>query len=114
MPKTYHLTIQTVKTTMKVMDTQILPNDLITIFLQEAEHCTTETGRAKQAEAAMSASSGVKKQSKRNGKGKRKGKSHMTCDNFQKPNHSKDQCWVPGGDKEGQGPNQQKAKNKNR
>jgi hypothetical protein len=61
----------------------------------------------------MSASSGVKKQSKRNGKGKGKGKSHITCDNCQKPTHLKDQCWAPGGDKEGQGPNQQKAKKKN-
>jgi hypothetical protein len=31
---------------------------------------------------------------------------------LQKPGHLKDQCWV-GGDKEGQGMNQQKAKNKN-
>jgi hypothetical protein len=61
----------------------------------------------------MSASSGVKKQSKKNGKGKGKGKSHMTCDNCYQPYHSKDQCWAPGGDKEGQGPNQQKAKNEN-
>jgi hypothetical protein len=39
MPETYHPTIQTVKTTMNVMDTRILPNDLIAIFLQEAESC---------------------------------------------------------------------------
>jgi hypothetical protein len=81
MLETYCPTIQTVKTTMKVMGTQILPNDLITIFLQEAEHCTIKTSQAKQAEVAMSASSGLNKQSKRNGKGKGKGKSHMMCDN---------------------------------
>jgi hypothetical protein len=40
--------------------------------LQEAEHCTIETSQAKQAEVAMSTSSGGKKQSKKNGKGKGK------------------------------------------
>jgi hypothetical protein len=75
---------------MKVTGTQILPNDLFAIFLQEAEHCTIKTGWAKQAEVAMSALCGVKKQSKRNGKGKGKGKSRMTCDNCQKSNHLKD------------------------
>jgi hypothetical protein len=104
MLETYHPTIQTVETTMKVTSTQILPNDLITIFLQEAEHHTIETSQAKQAEVAMSTSSGVKKQLKINGKGKGKGKSHMTYDNCQKSNHLKDQCWALGGDKEGQGP----------
>jgi hypothetical protein len=44
MPETYHPTIQTVETTMKVTGSQILPNDLIAIFLQEAEHCAIETG----------------------------------------------------------------------
>jgi hypothetical protein len=113
MPETYCLTIQTIKTTMKGMGTQILPNDLITIFLQEAEHHAIKTSRAKQAEVAMSTSSGVKKQLKKNGKGKGNRKSHITCDNCQKPYHSKAQCWTPGGDREGQGPNQQKAKKKN-
>jgi hypothetical protein len=92
MLETYRPTIQTVETTMKVTGSQILPNDLIAIFLQEAEHRAIETGRAKQVEAAMSASSGVKKQSKKNGKGKGKGKSHTTCDNCHRSNHSKDQC----------------------
>jgi hypothetical protein len=61
MLETYHPTIQTVKTMMKVIGTQILPNDLITIILQEAEYHTIKTGWAKQAEAAMSISSSVKK-----------------------------------------------------
>jgi hypothetical protein len=43
MPETYHPTIQTVETTMKVTGSQILPNDLIAIFLQEAEHRAIET-----------------------------------------------------------------------
>jgi hypothetical protein len=47
MLETYHPTIQTVETTMKVMGTQILPNNLITISLQEAEHHAIETGQAK-------------------------------------------------------------------
>jgi hypothetical protein len=111
-PETYHPTIQTVETTMKVMGSQILPNDLIAIFLQEAEHRTIETCQAKQVDTAMSASSGVKEQSKKNGKGKGKGKSHTMCDHCHQSNHSKHQFCAPGGDKEGQGLNQQKAKNK--
>jgi hypothetical protein len=81
MPETYHPTIQTVEIIIKVMGIQILPNDLIIIFLQEAEHHTIETGQAKQVEAAMSISSCVKKQLKRNSKGKERGKSHMMYNN---------------------------------
>jgi hypothetical protein len=44
MSETYHPTIQTVNTTMKVIGTQILLNNLITIFLQEAEYCAMKTG----------------------------------------------------------------------
>jgi len=103
MPEVYRPTIQTVETTMKVTGSQIPPDDLIAIFLQEAEHRVIETGHSKNAESAMAAASGGKKQSKKKGKGK--GKTNLICDNCHKPGHSKEDCWGPGGDKEGQGPN---------
>ena len=82
MPEIYRPTIQTVETSMKVSGKQILPNDLIGIFIQEAEHRAIETGVAKSADSAMSASAGDKKQSKKKGKGK--SKSNLTCNNCKK------------------------------
>jgi hypothetical protein len=38
MPNTYHPTIQMVKTTMKVTGKTLDPNNLIAIFIEEAEH----------------------------------------------------------------------------
>jgi hypothetical protein len=54
------------------------------------------------AEAAMVASQGSHKGTKKNRKGKQKSKSGITCDNCHKPKHTKDNCFHPGGGKEGQ------------
>jgi hypothetical protein len=53
MPNTYRPTIQTVETTMKVTGKTLDPNDLIAIFIEEAEHRVIGEAQAKHAEAAM-------------------------------------------------------------
>ena len=47
-------------------------------------------------------------QAKKNKGRKRKGKSDKHCENCDKARHVKDDCWAPGGGKEGQGLNQEK------
>jgi hypothetical protein len=102
MPDIYRPTIQTVETTMKVTKKIINPNDLIDIFIQEAKHCVIGNTQTKMVEAAMATFQGSHKGMKKNGKGKQKGKSGITCDNCHKPGHTKDNCFHPGGGKEGQ------------
>jgi hypothetical protein len=93
----------------------INPNNLIDIFIQEAEHHVIGNTQTKIAEAAMVASQGSHKGMKRNGKGKQKGKLGITCDNCHKPGHTKDNCFHPGGGKEGQAPSHWNlSKNKNK
>jgi len=104
MPEMYRPTIQTVETTMKVTGKPIDPSDLIAIFIQEAEHRVIANNQAKIAEAAMVASQATMRTGKKNGKGKNKGKSSVICNNCQKPGHKKDDCFHPGGGKEGQAP----------
>jgi hypothetical protein len=50
-----------VETTMKVTGKILDLHDLIAIFIEEAEHCVIGEAQAKNAEAAMIASQGGKK-----------------------------------------------------
>jgi hypothetical protein len=104
MPNTYRPTIQMVETTMKVTGKTLDPNDLIAIFIEEAEHHIIGEAQAKHTEAAMIASQSGKKIHKKGGKGKQKGKMHVVCENCHKPRHTKENCYHPGGGKEGQAP----------
>ena len=93
---------QTVTTTLAGMSLY----ELMDYFIEEAEHCIIEDNRAKQTESAMQA------QAKKNKGHTKKGKSHKLCVNCDKSGHTKEDCWAPGGGKEGQGPNQQKQGSK--
>jgi hypothetical protein len=50
----------------------------------------------------------MKKTSKPKGNKKNKPQSDVTCENCDRPGHSKPDCWSKGGGKEGQGPRQKK------
>jgi hypothetical protein len=104
MPNTYRTTIQMVKTTMKVTGKTLDPNDLIAIFIEEAEHRVIGEAQAKHAEAAMIASQSGKKTHKKGRKGNQKGKMDVVCENCHKPRHTKENCYHPGGGKKGQAP----------
>ena len=80
--------------------------ELMDYFIEEAEHCIIEDNQAKQTESAMQA------QAKKNKGHTKKGKLHKLCANCDKSGHTKEDCWAPGGGKEGQGPNQQKQGSK--
>jgi hypothetical protein len=60
----------------------------------------------KSAQSALAAH--AKKASKPRQKKKDKQKSDITCENCDRPGHSKPDCWSKGGGKEGQGPRQKK------
>jgi hypothetical protein len=49
----------------------------------------------------MVASQGTKKMTKRNRKNKHNEKSSTICNDCQKPGHTKENCFHPGGGKEG-------------
>ena len=51
-------------------------------------------------------------QAKKNKGHTKKGKLHKLCVNCDKSSHTKEDCWAPGGGKEGQGLNQQKQGSK--
>ena len=80
--------------------------ELMDYFIEEAEHCVIEENHAKQTESVMQA------QAKKNKGCTKKEKSHKLCVNCDKSSHTKEDCWAPGGGKEGQGPNQQKQGSK--
>jgi hypothetical protein len=103
MPNTYRPTIQMVETTMKVTGKNLDLNDLIAIFIEEAEHHVMGEAQAKHAEAAIITSQSGKIHNK-GGEGKQKGKMDVVCENCHKPRHTKENCYHPGGGKEGQAP----------
>ncbi|KII82946.1 hypothetical protein PLICRDRAFT_60360, partial [Plicaturopsis crispa FD-325 SS-3] len=111
MPDIYRPTIQTVETTTKVSGTTITPETLMSIITQEAEHRVIEREKSRHAEAAMLALQSSSKKSKKGGKGKPKGSGTNVCENCKKVgSHTKEDCWAPGGGKEGQGPYQKGKK----
>jgi hypothetical protein len=81
-------------------------DDLIPFIIKEAQHHVINEDRMKSAESALAAC--AKKASKLRQKEKDKQKSDITCESYDRPGHSKPDCWSKGGKKEGQGPRQKK------
>ena len=105
LPSSYRPALQTITAASKANKTVIVPADLITFFIEEAEHRVIERGRAT-ADAALVACSGGKSGrpgKPRNGANK---PTNVVCENSNcgKSGHTKANCWVKGGGKEGQGP----------
>ena len=87
------------------------PNDLITFIMEEAQHRVINDESTKNAESTLTALS--KKQRTRkdhSNKGKEKSTPGATCENCKNAGHTKADCWVKGGGKEGQGPRGQNSK----
>ena len=87
------------------------PNDLITFIMEEAQHRVINDESTKNAESALTALS--KKQRTRkdhSNKGKEKSTPGATCENCKNAGHTKADCWVKGGGKEGQGPRGRNSK----
>ena len=81
------------------------PNDLITFITEEAQHRVINDKRIKKAESVLAALSKKQRTRKhRSNKGKEKSTPGTTCENCKNAGHTKADCWVKGGGKEGQGP----------
>jgi hypothetical protein len=90
----------------KANKTSISPTDLITFFIEEAQHRVIEGERATQADAALVArTSGKTRKPRKTRNGVHK-PTDVVCDNPNcgKSRHTKANCWEKGGGKEGQGP----------
>ena len=81
------------------------PDDLITFIMEEAQHCIINDECTKNAESMLTAL-GKKQRTGKNhsNKGKEKSTPGTTCKNCKNAGHTKADCWVKGGGKEGQGP----------
>jgi GAG-pre-integrase domain len=112
LPESYRPTLQTItaaERASKLSGQQanaMKADDLITFIIEEAQHRVINKDRMKSAESALAAC--TKKASKPRQKKKDKQKSDITCENCDRPGHSKPDCWSKGGGKEGQAPRQKK------
>ena len=122
LPESYRPSLQTImaaERTSAVLGTtsskRMKPNDLISFFIEEAHHRVINDERTKNAESALAA----------HGKNPKKGRSHqkknsensrssITCENCTHEGHSKEDCWLKGGGKKGQGPRNQNLKGRRR
>ena len=87
------------------------PNDLITFITEEAQHRVINDKHIKKAESVLAALSKKQRTRKhRSNKGKEKSTPGTTCENCKNAGHTKANCWVKGGGKEGQGPRGQNFK----
>ena len=112
LPESYQPTLQTI-TAAKLVSTLLgtsssrvmKPDNLITFITEEAQHHIINDECTKNAESMLTALS--KKQSTRkqhSNKGKEKYTPSVTYKSCKNTGHTKANCWLKGGDKEGQGP----------
>ena len=81
------------------------PDDLITFITEEAQHRVINDECTKNTESTLAALGKKQRTGKhRSNKGKEKSTSGATCENCKNAGHTKADCWVKGGGKEGQGP----------
>ena len=80
-------------------------DDLISFFIEEAEHRVINDKHTKYAESTL-AVHGKKPEKDKFHKGKTSEKPGLsiTCENCNRDGYSKEDCWVKGGGKEGKGP----------
>ena len=109
LPLSYWSAIQTITAAERLGVTQgtslkpkLFLADLIVFFIEEAQHHVIDSECTKAAKSALIALGKMtKKGSKLKHKSKTKSNEH--CENCKKGGHTKADCWVKGGGKEGQG-----------
>ena len=118
LPESYCPSLQTImaaectSTVLGMMSSkQMKPDDLISFFIEEAQHWVINNEHTKNAESALAAHGKYPKKGrfcqKKNSENLR---SSVTCKNCTHKGHFKEDCWLKGGGKEGQGPRNQKPK----
>ena len=86
-------------------------DDLISFFIEEAEHRVINDKHTKYAESALAVHRKKPKKDKfHKGKTSEKPRLSITCENCNQDGHSKEDCWLKGGGKEGKGPRNQRLK----
>ena len=81
------------------------PDDLITSIMEEAQYHIINNECIKNVKSTLTAL-GKKQRTRKqhSNKGKEKSTSSVTCENCKSSGHTKADCWLKGGGKEGQGP----------
>ena len=81
------------------------PDNLITFITEETQHHVINDEHTKNIESTLAALSKKQRTGKQcNNKGKEKSKPSVTCENCKITGHTKANCWLIWGGKEGQGP----------
>ena len=81
------------------------PDDLITFITEEASHHIINNEHTKNMESALAALGKKQRTGKQHSnKSKEKSTPSATCENCKNTGHTKADCWLKGGGKEGQGP----------
>ena len=118
LPESYQPTLQTitavehVSTLLGTLSSRVMkPDNLITFITEEAQHCIINDEHTKNVESALTAL-GKKQRTRKqcSNKGKEKSTPSATCKNCKNTGHTKADCWLKGGGKEGQGPRGQNSK----
>ena len=118
LPESYRPTLQTItaaeraSTLLGTLSSRAMkPDDLITFITEEAQHRVINDKRTKNTESALAALGKKQRTGKHHSnRGKEKSTPGATCENCKNAGHTKADCWVKGGGKEGQGPRGRNSK----
>ena len=109
LPESYQPTLQTItaaehaSTLLGTLSSRVMkPNDLITFIMKEAQHHIINDECTKNMESVLAALG--KKQRTVATRARRNPHPCVTCENCKNTGHTKANCWLKGGGKEGQGP----------
>ncbi|KAL0952924.1 hypothetical protein HGRIS_014936 [Hohenbuehelia grisea] len=103
LPQSYRPVVSTILTASRIMRTTLDSATLIGQLYEEADHRKTQGQDDRSRETAALAGSGGKRGNARGGKPK-SDRAKLKCPNCSKTGHTKEDCFAPGGGKEGQWP----------
>ena len=86
------------------------PDDLMTFITEEAQHCIINNEHTKTRVYISSSWQEQRTRKQHSNKGKEKSMPSVTCKNCKITGHTKANCWLIGGGKEGQGPRGRNSK----
>ena len=118
LPELYRPTLQTItavehaSTLLGTSSSRAMkPDDLITFITEEAQHHVINDKRTKNMESTLATLSKKQRTGKHHSnKGKEKTPPGTICENCKNTGHTKANCWLKGGGKEGQGPRGRNSK----
>jgi hypothetical protein len=109
LPESYRPLLSSINATARINKKILIPDELINLITEEYEHrLLTDSKAEKRGGSALSANESGHRRKRGSANNAHQNNQETVCYNCNWKGHYKQDCWRPGGGKEGQGPNQKR------